>query len=115
MAVLRTSPDQFWVLCALGVWGLWGLAYFNGMFDRLDTMMKTRTMPDGRPLRDRYSGNAFLDERLTLLSGFYDVLTNGLSLGPRLLFFDINSVVSCTNVWVLIESRRRGVRNFLLR
>lgn len=85
------------------------------MFDRLDIMMKTRLLPDGRALRSQYSGNAFLDERLTLLSGFYDVLTNGLSSGPRLLFLDINFVVACMNMWVLIESRRRGVRNWFLR
>lgn len=113
--IVRPSPSLFWLLSALGVWGLWGLAYFNGMFDRLDTMMQTRTLPDGRPLRDTYSSNAFLDERLTLLSGFYDILTNALSSGPRLLFFDINLVVSCTNLWVLIESRRRGLGGWLLR
>ncbi|KAI0403614.1 hypothetical protein F4802DRAFT_599006 [Xylaria palmicola] len=113
--MIRTAARQFWYLCALGVWGLWGFAAFNGMFDRLTTVMATRTMPDGRQLRDVYSGNAFLDERLTLLSAFYEVLTNNLSSGPRLLFFDINAVVACTNLWVLIESRRMGVRNVFLK
>ena len=68
-------------------------------------------MTDGRSLGNKYFGNTFLDKRLTLLSAFYDVLTNSFLTGPRLLFFDINFVVPCTNVG-LIESCHRGVRNW---
>ncbi|KAJ2990436.1 hypothetical protein NUW58_g2950 [Xylaria curta] len=113
--MIQTNRRQLFYLCALGLWGLWGFAAFNGMFDRLNTVMETRVMPDGRQLRDTYSGNAFLDERLTLLSAFYEVLSNDFSSGPRLLFFDINFVVACTNLWALIESRRLGVRNAFLK
>ncbi|KAF1841190.1 uncharacterized protein K460DRAFT_371204 [Cucurbitaria berberidis CBS 394.84] len=113
--MLQTSRTQFFYLSALGIWGLWGYAFFNGMFDRLDTVTSTLRFPDGRPLRSSYTNIAPLDAQLTLLSAFYDVLTNSLTSGPRLLFFDVNYAVACANVWVLIESRRRGVRSWFLR
>nr|ART35023.1 hypothetical protein [Fusarium verticillioides] len=113
--MLQTSRNQLLYLSALGVWGLWGYASFNGMFRRLDTLTKTLHFPDGRPLRSSYTGLAPLDAQLSLVTAFYDVLTNSLSSGPRLLFFDINYVVACANLWTLIESRRRGVRSFFLR
>nr|ART35004.1 hypothetical protein [Fusarium bulbicola] len=113
--MLQTSRNQLLYLSALGVWGLWGYASFNGMFHRLDTLTKTLHFPDGRPLRSSYTGLAPLDAQLSLVTAFYDVLTNSLSSGPRLLFFDINYVVACANLWALIESRRRGVRSLFLR
>lgn len=113
--MLQTSRTQFLYLSALGIYGLWGYAFFNGMFDRLDTATSTLRFPDGRPLRSSYTGIARLDAQLTLLSAFYDVLTNSLTSGPRLLFFDINYAVACANLWVLIESRRRGVRSWFLK
>ncbi|KAF5647468.1 Zn 2cys6 transcription factor [Fusarium sp. NRRL 52700] len=113
--MLQTSRNQLLYLSALGVWGLWGYASFNGMFRRLDTLTKTLHFPDGRPLRSSYTGLAPLDAQLSLVTAFYDVLTNSLSSGPRLLFFDINYVVACANLWTLIESRRRGVRSLFLR
>ena len=76
---------------------------------------QTGFFPDGRNLRSVYTGNSLLDARLTYLTAFYEPLSNALSAGPRLLFFDLNFVLSCTNAWVFIESRRRGVRNMALR
>ncbi|EXM34311.1 hypothetical protein RAB80_011360 [Fusarium oxysporum f. sp. vasinfectum] len=113
--MLQTSRNQLLYLSALGVWGLWGYASFNGMFHRLDTLTKSLQFPDGRPLRSSYTGLAPLDAQLSLVTAFYDVLTNSLSSGPRLLFFDINYAVACANLWTLIESRRRGVRSWFLR
>lgn len=113
--MIRTSRTQFMYLSALGVWGLWGYAFFNGMFDRLGTVMRTRQFPDGRPLRSSYLGLNLVDEQLTLLSAFYDILTNSLSTEPRLLFFDINYAVACANLWVLAESCRRGVKSWFLK
>nr|D2E9W6.1 RecName: Full=Terpene cyclase DEP1; AltName: Full=Depudecin biosynthesis cluster protein 1 [Alternaria brassicicola]ACZ57550.1 hypothetical protein [Alternaria brassicicola] len=111
----QTSTTQFFYLSALGIWGLWVYAFFNGMFDRLDTITRTLHFPDGRPLRSKYTNIGPLDAQLTLLSAFYDVLSNTLTSGPRLLFFDVNYVVACANLWVLIESRRRGVRSWFLK
>ncbi|WEW58625.1 hypothetical protein PRK78_004093 [Emydomyces testavorans] len=113
--MFRTSPKQLLALGVLGVCLLWGVAYLNGMFDNLDTVLETGLLLDGRVLRTVYTHNVLLDNRLKLLTAFYEALTNGLSSGPRILFFDVNYVVACTNVWVFIESRRRGVRNFFLR
>lgn len=113
--MFQTSKTQLFYLSALGVWGLWGYAFFNGMFARLETVTSTLRFPDDRPLRSSYTGLAAVDAQLTLLSAFYDVLTNARTSGPRLLFFDINYAVACANLWVLIESRRRSVRSLLLR
>ncbi|EER28769.1 hypothetical protein CPC735_040330 [Coccidioides posadasii C735 delta SOWgp] len=113
--MFQTSPNQLLALGGLGLTLLWGVAFLNGMFDNLDTVLETGLLPDGRALRTVYSHNWLIDNRLTLLTAFYDLLTNSLSTGPPLLFFDVNYVVACTNVWVLVESRRRGVRNFFLR
>jgi hypothetical protein len=95
--------------------GLWGDAFFNGVFDRLDTVTRTLRFPGSRPLRSAYTNIAPLDAQLTLLSAFYDVLTNSLTSGSRLLFFDVNYAVACANLWVLVESRRRGVRSWFLK
>ncbi|KAF4990929.1 hypothetical protein FGRMN_8167 [Fusarium graminum] len=113
--MLQASRKQLLYLGALGVWGLWGHAYYNGMFDRLDTITTTLIFPDGRPLRPSYTGISPLDAQLSLLVAFYDVLTNSLTSGPRLLFFDINYTVACANLWTLIESRRGGVRSWWLK
>ncbi|CVK91299.1 uncharacterized protein FMAN_09442 [Fusarium mangiferae] len=113
--MFQTSRNQLLYLSPLGVWGLWVYASFNGMFRRLDALTKTLRFPDGRPLRSSYTGLAPLDAQLSLVTAFYDVLTNSLSSGPRLLFFDINYVVAGANLWALIESRRRGVRSLFLR
>nr|ART35000.1 hypothetical protein [Fusarium aywerte] len=113
--MIQTSRNQLLYLGALGVWGLWGHAYFNGMFNRLDTMTRTLHFPDARPLPSSYTGLRPLDAQLTLLTGFYDVLTNSLSSGPRLLFFDINYALACANLWTLVESRRSGVHSWFLK
>ncbi|KAK4113305.1 hypothetical protein N656DRAFT_708267 [Canariomyces notabilis] len=99
----------FLLLSFSGVLGLWVVAYFDGMTDRMETILRTLRMPDGRHLRSTYTGIRLVDWQLTLLSSFYEVLSNNLTYGPRLLFFDLNFVVACTNLWVLMESRRREV------
>ena len=111
----RTSPKQLLALSCLGFCLLWGVSFFNGTLDNMDAAIQRGSFPDGRSLRSTYTGYSLLDERLTFLTAFYEVLSNGLSAGPRLLFFDLNFVLSCTSVWVFIESRRRGVRNMALR
>jgi hypothetical protein len=112
------SCPFFLLLSFLGVLGLWIVAYFDGMTDRMETILTTLRMPDGRILRSTYTGIRILDWQLKLLSSFYEVLSNNLTSGPRLLFFDLNFVVACTNLWVLIEGRRRrrgGAKAWYLR
>ncbi|KAM7220167.1 hypothetical protein V8F06_004495 [Rhypophila decipiens] len=96
----------FLLLSFLGILGLWIMAYFDGMTNRMETILTTLRMPDGRILRSTYTGIRIVDWQLTLLTSFYEVLSNNLTSGPRLLFLDLNFVVACTNLWVLIESRR---------
>ncbi|CZT51341.1 uncharacterized protein RSE6_12471 [Rhynchosporium secalis] len=111
----RTSPTQLLYLGAIGAYTLWGIAFFNGTLDRMNAAIEKGVMPDGRALRSTYTGYPLLDGRLTYLSAFYEVLSNSLTTGPRLLFLDLNFVLSSTLLWVFIESRRRGVRNISLR
>lgn len=110
-----TSPKQLLALGTLGFCLLWGVSFLNGTLDNMDAVIKQGFFPGGRSLRSVYTGNSLLDARLTYLTAFYEPLSNALSAGPRLLFFDLNFMLSCTNAWVFIESRRRGVRNIALR
>ncbi|WQF87796.1 hypothetical protein CDEST_12810 [Colletotrichum destructivum] len=107
--MFETSRAQFFYL------SLWDDASFNGMFAPLDTVTRTLLFPDNRHVRSTYTFLAPLDAQLTLLSAFYDVLTNSFTSGPRLLFFVIMYAITCTNLWALVESRRRGVRSWFLR
>ncbi len=111
----RTSPKQLLALGELGFCLLWIVSFFNGTLDNIDHAIQKGFFPDGRALRSVYTGFPLLDGRLTFLAAFYEVLSNSLSTGPRLLFFNLNFVLSCTCVWVFIESRRRGVQNLALR
>ena len=110
-----TKPQQLLALGTLGFCLLWGVSFFNGTLDNMNAVIEQGFFPGGRSLRSVYTGNSLLDARLTYLSAFYEPLSNALSAGPRLLFFDLNFMLSCTNAWVFIESRRRGVRNLALR
>ena len=110
-----TSPNQVLVLGGLAYCLVWGLSFFNGTLDNMDAVIKKGFFPDGRSLRSKYTGISLLDDRLAFLTAFHEPLSNSISAGPRLLFFDLNFVLSCPNVWIFIESRRRGVRNLALR
>ena len=109
------SPNYFIALSALGFGLLWGFMYSNGTLDALTAVKETGMFPDGRPIRLRYTGQPLIDDGLTTLTSFFDVVTNGLAPGPRLLFFNLAIAVQCTSIWVFIESRRRGVRSMGLR
>lgn len=111
----RTSPTQLLALAGIGFCLLWIVSFFNGTLDNMGAAIKKGFFPDGRALRSTYTGISLLDDRLTFLTAFYEILSNGLSAGPRLLFFDLNFVLSSTSAWVFIESRRRGVQNMALR
>jgi hypothetical protein len=108
----RTSPIQLLALGAIGAYTLWSIAFFNSTLDRMNSAIEKGYMPNSRSLR---SSNAILDRRITYLTAFYEVLSNGLTTGPRLLFFDLDFVLSSTCLWVFIESWRRGVRSLVLR
>lgn len=85
------------------------------MFDNFDAIVASGRLPDGSIVRMSYTGVKALDHRITPVIAFYSVLSNGRSVGPRMLFFDINFVVACSNIWVLVESRRRGLTSSLLK
>jgi hypothetical protein len=111
----RSNPNQLLALGGLGAALLWGVAFFNGTLDNMNTAIAKGQFPDGRPLRSDYTGISLIDGRVEYLVAFYEVLSNSTTLGPRLLFVNINFLIATTNVWVFVESRRRGVRNMALR
>ncbi|KAJ2996421.1 hypothetical protein NUW58_g980 [Xylaria curta] len=115
MAIGRTAPGHLLALGGLGAVLLWGVAFFNGTLDNMNAAIAKGMFPDGRPLRSTYTGVALLDSRIEYLVAFYEVLSNSTTLGPRLLFVNINFLIAATNIWVFVESRRRGVRNMALR
>ncbi|KAI1126926.1 hypothetical protein F5Y10DRAFT_202617 [Nemania abortiva] len=115
MAIARTAPGHLLALGGLGAILLWGVAFFNGTLDNMNAAIAKSTFPDGRPLRSTYTGIGAIDGRVEYLVAFYEVLSNGTTLGPRLLFLNINFLIAASNIWLFVESRRRGVRNMALR
>jgi hypothetical protein len=114
--MIRPAPYHLLVLGILSVSSIWGfVGYWGHMFDNFKTIVATGKLPDGRAMRMTYTGLDTFDRRIAPVIAFYEVLSNGLSTGPRLLFLDINFVVVCCNVWVIIESRRRGMQRAMLR
>lgn len=111
-----TSP--LWLPC-LGGAGfilLWGVSAANGTVYALFLAQERGILPDGRPLRTRYTGSELVDRNLIFLVAFFDVLTNDrASPASYWLLLDLCALLAAINTWVVIESRRRGVRNVLLR
>jgi len=110
-----TTPNQLLALGVLGGFLLWGVMLFNGTLDTLSHVQQTGTFPDGRSLRMVYTGWNVIDSNLATLVAFHDVLTNKSAGASSWLLFDTNILVRSINAWVLIESRRRGVRSPWLR
>lgn len=102
-------------LAVLGGSLLWGVMLFNGTLDALQLVSQTGTFPDGRALRMRYTGLDAIDSGLRVLVAFYDVMTNKNAGASKWLLFDAAIVVRTINAWVLVESRRRGIRHPWLR
>lgn len=114
--MIRPAPYHLLALGIVGVSSIWGfIGYWGHMFDNFDTVVATGHLPDGRVMRMRYTGIDALDHQMIPVIAFYEVLSNAFSLGPRLLFFDINFVVVCTNIWVMVESRRNVVQSSVLK
>jgi len=111
-----TSPNQLLILSAIGFSLLWGLLLCNGTLDALFLAKALGIFPDGRPLRTVYTGSKLFDGALALAIAFFDVLTNNSAkTSSSFLFFDLCIALAAINTWVLVESRRRGVRNLFLR
>jgi len=111
-----SSPKQLLILSAIGFSLLWGLLLCNGTLDALFVAKDLGIFPDGRPLRTVYTGWKMVDETLVLAIAFFDVLTNkNAKTSSLFLFFDLCTALAAINTWVLVESRRRGVRNLFLR
>lgn len=115
MAIPRTTPTQLIALSGLGAALLWVVAFLNGTLDNMNAAIAKGEFPDGRSLRSSYTGFGPVDGRIEYLVAFYEVLSNNTTFGPKLLFVNINFLIAATNVWVFVESRRRGVRNMALR
>jgi hypothetical protein len=99
----------------LGGFLLWGASLFNGTLEALSLAAKTGVIPGGEQLRMRYTGSELIDSNLRTLVAFFYVLTSS-SAGPaKYALFDASIVVRTINAWVLVESRRRGVRVAWLR
>ncbi|KAK1979530.1 hypothetical protein LZ30DRAFT_783390 [Colletotrichum cereale] len=110
------SSTSLLALAALGFVSLWGGMWFNGTLEGLLRVQQTTAFPDGRPMRTNFTGNALVDSAAILPIAFFDLITDEKThpAAPWLVF-DLCSVLAAVNTWVLIESRRRGVRNLFLR
>lgn len=110
-----TSPNQLLVLGAIGAFLLWGGMIFNGTLNTFTQVQETGVFPNGRPLRLEYTGWKTLDSGLSGLVAFFDVMTNKDAGASKWLLFETSILVRTLNAWVLTESRRRGVRQPVLR
>lgn len=111
-----TSPTQLLIISLLGFSLLWGVLLSNGTADALFLARSTSLFPNGRPLRNIYTGSKLIDGALVIGVAFFDVLTNDKAkISSSWLLFDVFTVLATINTWVLVESRRRGVRNLFLR
>jgi hypothetical protein len=116
--MLSASPNtsnQLLALAVLGGFLLWGGMLFNGTLDGLKVAQQTGVFPDGRSLRMVYTGWEIVDSNLRLLVAFFDFVTKKNSGASSWLLFDTAVVTRTINAWVLVESRRRGVRHPWLR
>ncbi|KAI0449736.1 hypothetical protein F5B21DRAFT_493387 [Xylaria acuta] len=59
--------------------------------DNVDAVIAKGLLPDGRPLRSSYTGIGLLDHRIEYMVAFYRVQSNSTTLGPCLLFVNIDS------------------------
>lgn len=110
------SPSCLLVLGAVGLVLLWGVSFSNGTVGALFLVRETGVFPDGRVLRTTYTGWNLVDQNLTILVAFFDLLTNEKAKpSSSLLFLDLCVLLATINTWVVIESRRRGARNIFLR
>lgn len=87
----------------------------NGTLDGVSTVVQTSKFPDGRLLRASYTGYALFDQKFSNVVVFFDLLSNSKPDAPRWLLFHLCNLLGAIDTWVLIESRRRGVRNLFLR
>lgn len=95
---------------------LWGTMLINGTLNGVSLAAKHGYFPDGRPIRQTFTGYPSVDGNLVVVVAFFDMLITARNVhAPRWLFFEMCNVLAAINTWVLIESRRRGVRNFFLR
>ncbi|GKT92698.1 hypothetical protein Ct61P_10548 [Colletotrichum tofieldiae] len=111
-----TSSSSLLALAALGFVSLWGGMWFNGTLEGLLRVQQAAAFPDGRPMRTNFTGHALVDSAAMLPIAFFDLITDEKThpAAPWLVF-DLCSVLAAVSTWVLIESRRRGVRNPFLR
>jgi hypothetical protein len=110
------SSQLLVLLSGVGCVLLWGTMSINGTLDGLYLAVQHGEFPGGRPIRKVFTGYPFLDDGIVVVIAFFDPLTTKQdSAAPAWLFFDLCNVLGAINTWVLIESRRRGVRNFFLR
>ena len=112
---MQVSPNFYLALSAAGFSLLWGLMLLNGTLDALFAVKEAGSFPNGRPLRLSYTGNSLVDDGIATLVSFFDVVTNGLAPGPRLMLINVTVLLHCASIWAIIDSRRRGVRSVLHR
>lgn len=109
------TPRALLGLSALGFVLLWGVMLANGTLDGISQVVAKGQFPNGRSLRKVYTGYPVMDDNLATVVAFFDLLASTRAKAPRWLFFLLCNVLGAVDSWVLIESRRRGVRNLFLR
>ena len=87
----------------------------NGTLDAMAKAKEQSTLPNGRSLKTTYTGIPPLDNFATTLVTFFEGVTNGSDLGPRLLMIDLCAILQTLLVSLMVESLRKGQHSLSLR
>ena len=96
---------------ALGFWTLWGFPARNGLLHYLDELNASGASipgPTYYPMTQRYTGFPVIDERLTILVGFFYTAIDGNRIDISLNFLNLGSQVLASWILITTESYRSG-------
>ena len=102
------SYIAFPILSAAFIYLLWVLMYENGSADAMRAAVSQTEMPDGTPLKVKYTGIRPIDEFLSILVVFTYPVTNGEDKPSWLLMMGIVSTLQTATLWCYIDTLRKG-------
>ncbi|EED18129.1 conserved hypothetical protein [Talaromyces stipitatus ATCC 10500] len=111
---MRATYSIFIALSAISIPLLWFPMLLNGTLDDISEAIENNVLPDGTPLKTKYSGVSFFDNILSILVAFFYALANGSYLGARLMLADLGATLHVALGWMVVESIRNGKKPWYL-
>lgn len=101
------------ILAAAAFWTLWGFPYTNGLLSMLGDLPKPGAYlpgPTQIPMKQRYTGIKVVDDRLTVLVGFFYTAIDGNRVDVSLHGLDLGGQVVAAWILMVVEGMRMGNR-----